>query len=366
MGSLTWFKILMVLGSLQGGFLIVAINRLPGRHRTANRVLSGFLLLIVYNLLWQINKTSNVTLMGVIQDVLFFLYGPFFYLYVKSLLTTAPNHYKKWLIHLLPSLVYIILLFFMLQAPKYWYFSWMLTATLALAHSTLYLIKSYQLITNYRKKTFNIHTQLKYLQTITILMGVCLLAALYAVILFTFNMPYHLNFFNYHISGLAASLVIYTLGYFAVLSPEVFKLPAKEVVPATVPLITKSNASPIKEYFTPEELQTWTTKLEEIMVSSKPYLNPKLTLNDLAQMLGADKLMTSRIIHEGFQLGFYDFINTYRIDYFIQLSQDKKYQHYTSLALAFEAGFNAKSTFHKVFKKIKNMTPSAYLKSLSE
>ena len=365
MGSLSWFKILMVLGGLQGGFLIVAINRLPKRNKTANRILTVFLILIVFNLLWQIKQVGQeVNLIGVIQDVLFFLYGPFFYFYIRSLLTTTSINYRKWLLHLLPSLVYIVLLFFMLNAPKYWYFSWMLTATAALVHSTIYLIKSYQLITNYRKKTFNIHTQLKYLQTITILMGICLVAALYAVILFTFNMPYHLNFFNYHISGLVASFMIYTLGYFAVLSPEVFKLPPKEIVPAS--LLTKASPTPVKEYFTQEELQVWTTKLEEIMRSSKPYLNPTLTLDDLSQMLDTDKLMTSRIIHEGFQMGFYDFINTYRVDYFVQLSQDKKYQHYTTLALAYEAGFNAKSTFHKVFKKLKNMTPTAYLKSIKE
>ncbi|OJJ21791.1 hypothetical protein BKI52_14920 [marine bacterium AO1-C] len=367
MGSLSWFKILMLFGGLQGSLLIVAINRLPKRNKTANRILSVFLILIVFNLLWQIKQVGQeVNLIGVIQDVLFFLYGPFFYFYIRSLLTTTPINYRKWLFHLLPSLVYIVLLFFMLKAPRYWYFSWMLTATLALAHSTLYLIKSYQLIANYRKKTFNVYAHIKYLQTITILMGICLLAGLYAVILFTFNIPYHLNFFNYHISGLMASFMIYTLGYFAVLSPEVFKLPVTEVIPPTIPLMTKTSSPSSKEYFIGEALQTWKTKLENIMAAEKPFLNPKLTLEELAETLGTDKLMTSRIIYEGFQLRFYDFVNTYRIEHFVQLSQDEQYQHYSTLGLAYEAGFNAKSTFHKAFKKIKNMPPTAYLKLIDK
>ena len=367
MESLSWFKILMLFGTLQGGILLVVINRLPRRHKIANRVLSVVLLLIVFNLFWQMQKVEGqVNLIGVIQDILFFLYGPFFYFYIRALLASETINYKKWLLHLLPSLVYIVLLFFMLHAPKYWYFSWMFTATSAVVHSTIYLVKSYQILTIYRKKTYNTFPHLQYLQTIIILAFVCLLAALYALVLYTFNLSYHLSFFDYHMSGIAASFTIYTLAYFAVLSPEIFTLPAEEIKPDTVLARNQPALSESKFYFTQEELQTWKTKLEDLMQVSKPFLNPTLTLDSLAKSLEIDKLTVSRIIYEGFQLRFYDFINAYRINYFVQLSQDQQYQHYTTLALAYEAGFNAKSTFHKAFKKIKNTTPTAYLKSLNQ
>ena len=39
------------------------------------------------------------------------------------------------------------------------------------------------------------------------------------------------------------------------------------------------------------------------------------------------------------------------------------YHHYTILAIAFESGFNSKSSFNLVFKKYANMTPSQYRKN---
>ncbi len=125
--------------------------------------------------------------------------------------------------------------------------------------------------------------------------------------------------------------------------------------------------TPIRtQFFTREAIQMWKAKLENVMKVSQPHLNPKLSVADLAHLLQTDPLTTSRIIHEGFQLSFYDFINTYRLEHLVQLSRDENYQHHTILSLAYEAGFNAKSTFYKVCKKLKNMTPVAYLKLVNE
>ncbi|OJJ14703.1 hypothetical protein BKI52_41435 [marine bacterium AO1-C] len=139
-----------------------------------------------------------------------------------------------------------------------------------------------------------------------------------------------------------------------------------QIIRPKVPLETQQKLSFTKQYFNPKELLAWKVKLEEVMIDSKPYLNPTLTLADLATILQTDNLTTSRIIHEGFQLCFYDFINTYRIEHFVQLSKSENYQYYTTLGLAYEAGFNAKSTFYKVFKKLKNTTPAMYLKLIHE
>jgi len=133
-----------------------------------------------------------------------------------------------------------------------------------------------------------------------------------------------------------------------------------------MPLVNPANFLTQEQYFTQEELQVWKIKVEEIMAVSRPYLNPTLTLADLAKALQTNDITTSRVIYEGFQLCFYDFINAYRIDYLVQLSKNKDYQHYTTLGLAYEAGFNAKSTFYRVFKKHKKTTPAVYLKFIRE
>lgn len=57
----------------------------------------------------------------------------------------------------------------------------------------------------------------------------------------------------------------------------------------------------------------------------------------------------------------YDFVNTYRVDEFIALAKKDTDKNFNLLGLAFEAGFNSKSSFNQVFKKIKGQTPSQFV-----
>ncbi len=376
MESLNWFKLLMLFGVLQGGLLIAIVNRIPNRHKSANKILSIFIVLIIINSSWEIWKVPDkVTVMDGVRNIFFFLYGPFFYFYVRSLLTKFVVGQQKWFIHSIPALTYTVLLIFMGTDPEFWYSYWMFTTVFVLIHGMSYLIKSYLLIRKHQNKILNFYPHLKFLQAITTVAGICILTALGALLVFISDLSYYVTLFNHYISGVIGSLVIYSLAYFAVRSPEVFKYyPVEEEqetqedhkssIPASLPAIAKESFAVEKVCLDDEELQLWKSKLEEIMIISKPFLNPALTLDDLAEAMQTDKLLTSRVIREGFQVHFYDFVNSYRVEHFVELSKNKKYQHYTTLALAYEAGFNAKSTFHKVFKKLKKTTPTAYLKGL--
>jgi len=54
-------------------------------------------------------------------------------------------------------------------------------------------------------------------------------------------------------------------------------------------------------------------------------------------------------------------VNTYRVDEFIALAKKDTDKNFNLLGLAFEAGFNSKSSFNQVFKKIKGQTPSQFI-----
>ena len=57
-------------------------------------------------------------------------------------------------------------------------------------------------------------------------------------------------------------------------------------------------------------------------------------------------------------------INEYRLEEVKKSLEDPKHQNYTVLAIAYDAGFNSKSTFNDYFKKSTGMTPSQYKKTL--
>lgn len=100
-------------------------------------------------------------------------------------------------------------------------------------------------------------------------------------------------------------------------------------------------------------------RLLKIMVDEKPYLDPKLSLSGLAQLLEISTNQLSQIINQQAQVNFYDFINKYRVEEFIQKAKSNK--NFSLLGLALDTGFNSKSSFNYIFKKQTGVSPSKYL-----
>lgn len=109
-----------------------------------------------------------------------------------------------------------------------------------------------------------------------------------------------------------------------------------------------------------EDLEELKAQLDALLEKGKPYLNPKLTLEELADRMHINLHTLSWLINEGYGKNFFDLINEKRIEEFIRLSTLDKYKNYTFLAIAMEAGFNSKTTFNRVFKKHTGKTPREY------
>ena len=110
-----------------------------------------------------------------------------------------------------------------------------------------------------------------------------------------------------------------------------------------------------------EEAPELHQQLLRLMQTEKPYLEPKLSLAQLAEILGVLPNHLSQIINQYEAKNFYDFVNSYRVEEFIDLAKKDTDKSFNLLGLAFEAGFNSKSSFNQVFKKFKGKTPSEFL-----
>jgi AraC-like DNA-binding protein len=111
------------------------------------------------------------------------------------------------------------------------------------------------------------------------------------------------------------------------------------------------------------EKQLILEKLQQHMQSAKPYLEPELTLDELATQLSVKPKILSQTINELLHQNFFEFVNHYRIDEAKRLFTNPKDKKITVLEVMYEVGFNSKSSFNTIFKKNTGLTPSEYKKN---
>lgn len=106
------------------------------------------------------------------------------------------------------------------------------------------------------------------------------------------------------------------------------------------------------------------TRLTEVMEKQKAYSDPDLTLEKLCALSKLPRHHISEALNQHLGKTFYQFLNDYRINAVLALLDKCRQKHVPPaiLSLAFEAGFNSKSTFNQYFKKNTGFTPSEYLK----
>ena len=136
---------------------------------------------------------------------------------------------------------------------------------------------------------------------------------------------------------------------------------ATEPNPAPLVDISASQASPETELpavALPPELLAWRDKLLTLMTEQQPWLEPELTLTELAKRLRLTPGLLSKVINSGCGQNFNDFVNAYRVREAQRLLVDPSFAHYSLVGVALESGFNSRSTFNRVFKKVVGQAPS--------
>ena len=108
----------------------------------------------------------------------------------------------------------------------------------------------------------------------------------------------------------------------------------------------------------------WKTKIDKLMRDDKVYLEPELTLSDLANRLKTNVSVLSGVINGGYGKNFNDFVNEFRVDEFKRRRKDPENQHLSLLGIALDSGFNSKATFNRAVKKFTGTSPKNYLEDV--
>lgn len=104
--------------------------------------------------------------------------------------------------------------------------------------------------------------------------------------------------------------------------------------------------------------------LIQVLQNEKAYLNPQLSLPQLAELMKLKSAELTTFLNERTGKNFNEMVNEYRIHEFIRLLEDPKTdQKATLMELAYRAGFNSKATFNRIFKMKTGQTPKEYKRS---
>jgi AraC-like DNA-binding protein len=112
-----------------------------------------------------------------------------------------------------------------------------------------------------------------------------------------------------------------------------------------------------------EQIQEYMRRLERVMRSEQIYMDSRLTLPALAQTVGCSVNHLSQVINAGFEMSFFDYLNSHRVRHAKELLIELNGKNCAILNIAFTVGFNSNSAFYAAFKKHVGMTPAQFRRS---
>ncbi|KMQ69000.1 quinolinate synthetase [Chryseobacterium sp. FH2] len=188
---------------------------------------------------------------------------------------------------------------------------------------------------------------------------IILIIFIVSIIYVIYNLSYNANSLNVFINTVFLS-VVYFVAYNSLKQKEIY--PAEEKQREELISINDSETEEIKrKLISDEELLRIKTQLKEVMETQKPYLDSELNLIKLAELLSVSTHHLSYVINTGFQKNFFQYVNEFRIHYAKKLLKDN--HKLSILGIAYESGFNSKTSFNTTFKKFTNQTPSEFKNS---
>ncbi|MBC8112077.1 MAG: AraC family transcriptional regulator [Verrucomicrobia bacterium] len=171
-----------------------------------------------------------------------------------------------------------------------------------------------------------------------------------------------------------SSVVLYVLliGYFGIKQVGIFtnqppaenSLALETTQPVELSDIPSENLKYEKSMLADNQLAGIHVEFVQLMKQKKLYLTPELTLTMVSEELDVHPNTLSQVINRVELQNFFDYVNTLRVEEFKERAVRPENQKYTMLSLAYECGFNSKTSFNRNFKKITGKSPTEYLKEI--
>ncbi len=321
------------------------------RIRRSNIYLALLLLTIGVHFSYNILYTNDlfVSILITFSCSYGFLYGPLLWLYSRSYLYKDSKFKAIDWLHFLPFASVIVL-------TSIGYPICNILGVPLILVMLVYCILCYRVIVSYELDVVQVYsksdpTQTRWIKAMLILMLVILVV----------------NILQFMYSSLSVfGLVIRTetlvqigiLGLINLITYQGLKSPTSfQKISNQDMAITRTSLKPIDDD-EQKVLDGYSKRIDEQVADQKLYLDPDLTIRQLAEETEIHEKSISKTINTIFDTNFSEYINNYRIQEAIRLIHSD--ENLSIKEVMFKSGFNSRSVFNTAFKQKTGATPSGY------
>ena len=339
----------------------------------ANRLLAAWMFMICVELILALINSTILEMYSF--QFISFTYGPLLYLYVKFM--TNPDNKFNWLelLHFIPFVAFLTVsvIFrsdhFIRDLRTFFVQDELLTLRLVYGICFFFSITVYSALTFYEiwKHQRNLKNIVSFTSRTITLNWLKIISISFYVTYFIFFILGGLNilgnyipFDPYFIIFFFIALFSFVYSFYGIKQPVIFGDQVK-----IEPEEKREGEKYLRSGLKSEKAEEYLNKLIEYTEKNKPFLDRDLSIHDLAALTGIPRHYITQILNEKYGRNFFTFINEYRVKEVIERFNNRKYDNFTILAIAFDAGFNSKTTFNSIFKSQTGETPSSFREKLS-
>lgn len=363
------FSGILIFGIIQSLFFSLLFSTKKDKALPDKIMGAWLLVLAVQTLLIFVNhQPHNYPIVRNSSLSMTLLYGPMLFLYVSKFSLSKTRLTAKDCIHFVPFLLFLFLLILVPGEKN------VLTKLLAGASALsgiVYCVVCFILLNNHQN---NIENTFSYIEKINLAWvnrlvisllilwtGVFILVTLNRFLLIEISLD---GFFT------MIPLFIFYIGYFGIKQQAIYYSQVKEFDSNRIIVIPKAKKSYdnsyVKSSLLPDTMRAIHSQLVTCMERDKLFLNSTLSLTNLSEKLNMPPHHITQTLNEYANMNFYEFVNDFRVQEFKDKIISGEAENFSLLGIAFDCGFNSKSSFNRIFKKFTGQSPSAYHNSLTK
>ncbi|WBS73526.1 helix-turn-helix domain-containing protein [Elizabethkingia meningoseptica] len=359
------FVLVLLYGSLVLQSFILVVNPM-NVNKKANFAFGIFLFLWssywLQNILQICGLFPNAQFIFLIRA--FEIFTPLFLFFSVVFFITPNYRFKKNdLFCLITPVVYLFLL---LSSGEHKLIN-IITMLIAVVHNLPYIAIIYFKIRKHQKRIETISSDtesinLQWLIKLSLLLFITIVITVCYELFNAFIYKMHQNL----AMDLLFLFIVYSSFYHILRQKEIYPVSKMQLEELLSIELESEEKTEKKKLIPDQDFEALKQELLSLMETQKPYLDGELNLLKLSELININAHQLSYLLNNGFNENFFQFVNKYRVEHAKKLLSGDPSKKFSILGIAFESGFNSKTSFNTIFKKTMGITPSEFRKSQEE